>query len=945
MKRSTWIIALAILATIVTAFAAAPAGAAQHTFVETPCAGKDTDSPFWDYVGPDYLWFQGFECPTGYTFYLGQDAQLGEAEGEFRLDTMNAEIESLSARLVRSEDPPSGIEVGIQVCRFSDCGELFTGSGGIDDPIEIVQDDSDADVEIPDGANRVVVRTRCLLLLCPAQSPVILSDLEITRGDDTPPFIDLQELILVDEHDPDDEYDNEYSVLNGPTKWNNGQIYFDIGDEGGDFESPLDYVRVDIEDIHECVALFDRTRTYPDCVTLDPYTWPHIEASDLADGHHTLTLTAYNLAGVPADDSIEVKTDATPPGTPAQFMVSPRYGNWVGSRDARIDWANPGEKGETATQSGIVGFTYDVNPYTEGDNPPPDGVEDPPETYVAAVAANSLSYRFPSTGEWTVAFQTIDGAGNVSGKGETYLNIDDERLAAPELDPIAPINASDAQNGRTIDWDYSHVPTPGLCGSDYAFSSVAGFNPGEDPETPSLPGADTELTLTASNVQALSEKPQKFHLRGYSCSGVPGEIAHVPVVVDLTPPSITLAPESGTVGSSEPIALNVVDSKPNTTQSGVATVTCKINTNPVDCSQAAGVALVEGSNHLEVTATDVAGNETTKVTDYVADRTAPAGWFEDSDRADPTLIRAAVQDSGSGLALAAIEFQPSGGGPWTQIGSGLPAGAVGSAPIQLTARIPDDGQLADGEYRLRIRVRDNGGNNSVVTRTAAGADAKVRIPLRSMSRLTAGLTRSSATDFEGLARRTERYGGRPRLVGRLTGANGAAIGGALITVSSTQAGAPPRVESIATTAADGTWAVPVDAGGSREFVARFAGNLVARPTTASAKLLVRGRISLRLSKSSVRSGKQIVLSGKVFSHAAALPIRGKFVEIAFTIAGRSNGLTKTTHTDAAGRFQFVFRWKASRRAVRFKVHAISTAEPGWAYEASDSPTKKFVVKP
>ncbi|MBJ7459097.1 MAG: carboxypeptidase regulatory-like domain-containing protein [Thermoleophilaceae bacterium] len=932
---------LVCLTVLFSAFSAVPAGAATNTYVEEPCAGEESTWPGWIAVDAEQ-WEAATGCPHGFIFMLIEDGHAGDPEGVYSLVTEESQIESVSAVIDQLGEVPPGIEVGLQACRFNECGTLVVGTGAYD-PIEIVPDERDPDVEIPDGANRLRIRLRCTLSVCPAQTPILLADLSIVRSDDTPPYVDAFEMNLISDPDPDVDYDEVLQRRIEPPVWNRGRIY--PGAEHEDPESPLEYVRFQIGDISLCAGA--RENVYvPDCPMYEPSSgMPRFFASDLQDGHNTFTVTAYNRAGLSASDSFAVKTDATLPARPAQFRLSPRFNGWVGGRDVQVQWENFGETVETETQSGIVGYRYDVSPYRNGDHPPPPDVIDPPEQYVVGAAAHAMQYRFPSNGEWTISVRTVDGAGNVSDPGEAYLNIDNGRLVAPELEPIEPINAADAQSGRTISWTYPELPDSGVCGHDYAFSSVSGFNPGEDPATPSLTGSDLQLALTPPQVQALSEKPQKLHLRGYSCAGVPGELVHQPVVVDLTPPTITLAPGGGTVGSGEPILIDVADHKSGTIQSGVDAVSCAIAAEPVDCSTQSGVSLREGENHLVVTATDLAGNSSSATADYLADSTPPTGWFEDPSPADPTHVRAAARDSGAGLATATIEIQAAAGGPWTQIGSGLAGSGPSSEPAELTARIPDDGQLADGEYRLRMRLRDAAGNGATVARTASGAEATFRIPSRGQSSMTAGLTRAGAVSSDGLTRRTIEYGANSRLVGRLTGAGGTPVGGALVTVTASQAGSPPQVFAVATTRPDGTYAVPVGAGATRSFVVRFAGSLSTRPTTAAAKLLVRGKVTLKTSRDVVRSRRSVVLSGRVFFDGASLPLRGKAVELEFVIKGRSSRWKQTTRTDAAGRFQFVLRYPAARRAARFTVRAIATIEPSWAFETAVSQKQKFVVKP
>ncbi|MGH2959681.1 MAG: hypothetical protein ACRDKE_08750, partial [Solirubrobacterales bacterium] len=634
----------------------------------------------------------------------------------------------------------------------------------------------------------------------------------------------------------------------------------------------------------------------------------------------------------------------TKPGQPFQFEVSPHFNDWQGSRDVRVDWTNPGETLETETESGIAGFSYDVAPKFGGINEPTSS-EDPEKVTVNEANADSVQLHLPSAGQWTVEIETFDRAGNISTAGTASINIDDARLPAADVSDIAPINIADRTSGRTLTWTPGAASVSGICSYDWAFSPIAGFNPGEDPSTPLLGDDATELILTPSQVQALSERPQRFHLRGYSCAGVPGEIAHEPLIVDFTAPSVTISPATGSLAAGEPVSISVQDTKSGTIQSGIASVTCEVGTTTVPCANGSQLQLPGGDNHLFVTAVDLAGNSTTKEAHLVVDSGPPTGWIEQSDPADPTLVRASVQDADSGVKSAQLEYRSAASSGWLKLGNGFNTDNPGNSAVGLVARIPDDGELPDGDYLLRVRATDATGRSSDISLRAGGDTAAFSIPLRAKSVLSAGLTMHSSSKGDPLARLRVGYGKMPLLVGVLRRADGTPIGGAQLDVVADQSGSPTHTIASTTTRGDGVYVVRVPVGGSRRLIVRFGGTLAARPTADEAHLRVRGKVTLKASRSSVRSMKAVHLRGTVFAKGATIPLLGKEVQLRLVVGGRRARLLDSKRTDAAGHFEFTFRHNARRGPVRFTVQAVAPVEPTWAFQEGVSKSVKFVVKP
>lgn len=919
-----------VLAALILVVAACSASAA--TYSEYLCTGNVYTDAELDDTDTDDNWIgTSNDCPNGFSVRTQPDTTSAGPIGEFAVTESQstfAVIQSVSLHVQRAP----GIKLSIRACRFTTCGTATSTDLDLDADLTLSNENAG---EIPDSAVTLKIYVECVEAVCPAYSGALVSNVVVTRRDDTAPFVQVFEANVVD---------GEAVALPEASKWNNDEIVW--SQSWGDMESNLNYFRAGTEGVFRCYALWDPYMYFPvpECANSIQEEYLPVTASDLEDGYHEFVVTVVNRANLSSTDSFTFKTDATNPGQPFQFEVAPHFNDWQGSRDVRVDWTNPGETVETDTQSGIAGFSYDVAPKFGGNNEPTSS-EDPPKVTVNEPNAHSVQLHLPSAGQWTVEIETFDRAGNVSTAGTASINIDDARLPAADVADIAPINIADKSTGRTIAWTPGAASVSGICSYDWAFAAIAGFNPGEDPSTPLLGNDAVELNLTPSQVQSLSERPQRFHLRGYSCAGVPGEIAHEPVIVDFTAPSVTISPASGNLAADDPVSISVQDAKPGTIQSGIASVTCVVGTTNYPCANGSQIRLPGGDNHLVVTATDIAGNSTTEQADLVVDSGPPTGWIEQSDPADPTLVRATVHDADTGVRSAELEYRPAAGGSWLKLGNGFRTESPSKGAVVLSARVPDGGELADGTYLLRVRATDATGAVSFIAVRTGGDSAGFSIPLRANAVLSAGLTASSKSKGDPPARLGVDYGQMPLIVGVLRRADGSPIGGAQLDIVADQSGSPIHTVASTTTRSDGAYSVRVPPGGSRRLIVRFGGSLVARATSAEAQLRVRGKVTLKASRSTVRSKKMVYLRGTVFARGATLPLLGKEVQLRFTIGGRRSSLVKTRRTDAAGRFEFSFSYKARRRPVRFTARVIAPVEPTWAFEAGESKAVKFVVRP
>lgn len=202
------------------------------------------------------------------------------------------------------------------------------------------------------------------------------------------------------------------------------------------------------------------------------------------------------------------------------------------------------------------------------------------------------------------------------------------------------------------------------------------------------------------------------------------ETAEIPLRIDTVAPLITETSPDGTfAGSDEVVAFRVDDAELDSYEakliardSGdvVAQLTGALRTRQrlADLRDRA-----EGDYRLEILAQDRAGNRREFQHDFTLDRTpptvdllAPVEGAVIARNGTAVELRGSVADTH--LADYSVDIAPVGNDNWTTIASGtaaVSAAALGSWNVT----------QPDGDYRLRLRARDQAGNNSEVLHTVS----------------------------------------------------------------------------------------------------------------------------------------------------------------------------------------------------------------------------------
>lgn len=181
------------------------------------------------------------------------------------------------------------------------------------------------------------------------------------------------------------------------TGWNSGRR--DLSYTASDTGSGIESVTLTIDgglsrtNVHACARLPAGGYSHPaPCLTRTGSSFVVNEPGQLADGRHSLTVTARDAGGGAASTSQEFGVDNNAPVAPIGLGVADGDA-WRAANDFTLTWANP-DQGAGAP---IAGTSYRIGSGSES----------------VSSATGSLEHlRVPGDGEWNVSVWLRDDAGN-----------------------------------------------------------------------------------------------------------------------------------------------------------------------------------------------------------------------------------------------------------------------------------------------------------------------------------------------------------------------------------------------------------------------------------------------------------------------------------------------------------------------------------------------------
>jgi hypothetical protein len=278
------------------------------------------------------------------------------------------------------------------------------------------------------------------------------------------------------------------------------------------------------------------------------------------------------------------------------------------------------------------------------------------------------------------------------------------------------------------------------------------------------------------------------------------------------------------------------------------------------------------------------------------------------------------------------------------------ARACPTAPSAAAVRL---GHLpSSGAHALRIVLEDAAGNRTIaLDRTASFALPvdELQCPRSGCVRRTGALNGSGASArariaVSGRAVRRVPYGRRVAISGRVLGASGAPIGGALVDVTgqTRRLGAPPDAERQVRTGADGRFRVVVPKGPSRIVRLAYRARL-GDPAPASAavvRIRVRAAVRLTLRPAVVLPGRSVRVRGRVlggpFPHGTLAELQA--------LDGREWRTFKTLAVGRRGRYAYRYRFRHTSGPARFLWRVRVRAQAGLPYAASASRPRWVLVR-
>ncbi|MGK0544961.1 Ig-like domain-containing protein, partial [Halomonas cupida] len=462
--------------------------------------------------------------------------------------------------------------------------------------------------------------------------------------------------------------------------------------------------------------------------------WTFTPTTPLAEGSHSLTVTATDPAGNTSEPSsaFELSVDTNAPDAP---LTNPTDGTVISGK------AEPGCMVE-----------IDIR----GDGTTIMRVEADPRTGDWSVAPSS-----PLTDGTMVVVVAIDEVGNISPTTSVAVDTSLDDTLAPAA-PTISVGVDDEGDitGQLASGDSTDDTTPTLSGRAEAGSTVTIFDGDTELGTVEANGSGTwtftptdplaegshSLTVTATDAADNTSDPSDaFEL------SVDTEAPEVPAIVQVQDNTgdITGALTSGDSTDDTTPALS------GTAEAG-STVTIFDGDTELGSVEANGSGtwtftptdpLAEGSHSLTVTATDAAGNtsEPSDAFELSVDTTSPGG---DAGTDAPTLAIAEAEDDSINAAELSDGVQASVGlTAGTQAGDTLTLQIDNADDVTYTVTaddvsngsatvvIPSDA-LTDGDYSVAAVITDAAGNSSAasssvdftVDATSPGGDAGTDAP-------------------------------------------------------------------------------------------------------------------------------------------------------------------------------------------------------------------------
>jgi hypothetical protein len=394
--------------------------------------------------------------------------------------------------------------------------------------------------------------------------------------------------------------------------------------------------------------------------------------------------------------------------------------------------------------------------------------------------------------------------------------------------------------------------------------------------------------------------------------------------------------------------------------SGIQGQTCTVGSGPASWYPGASAQISVSGNGTQpvscyaVTNAGVTGPSS--VFDALPDNTAPNGYFAPRDPSNPTQVVVDVADSMSGVAGGQLEIQTAS--DWQNLATSYDANTG-----QLTATIPDNGSIPDGDHQLRALVWDAVDNVASITTDATTTPEVVALPIRIVTQLRVGRSRALITRCTikhiRLRHRKEIRHQRAaaRLVRRCTqvavprtrgslqlkAGQGATVSGLLqttdgqpitdaqVTVSQQAPGWTKQSEGTLATNSQGRFAYRIRRGPSRTMTFSFPGTSTLRASGGATRVRVKGKAEIKVSRHA-RAGRTLQISGRVIG--GFIPPDGVLVQLQYRVKDVPVGwapFENPIHTSKSGHWKLTFPLAREAAGYTYVFRALISSQTDWPY--------------
>ncbi len=304
-----------------------------------------------------------------------------------------------------------------------------------------------------------------------------------------------------------------------------------------------------------------------------------------------------------------------------------------------------------------------------------------------------------------------------------------------------------------------------------------------------------------------------------------------------------------------------------------------------------------------------------------------------------------LSDVGSGLfrALVEVDGDRMDARPIDDNQGACRMPFVVPVPCKLTASIDvpiDTTRLTEGTHTITVRVIDaTGVNSAAVGPVAILVDNLPDPPPRGTSACPA---RSAATVRRKLKSHIVHYGRAALITGRVAGSKALLKGAHVGVVDNPAIGARSRLVRVRNHGRFRIKVRPRQSTEVRPILVSASG--LAQACGRPVKLAVRAGVRLRTSPRHLRNGQSIHMRGRVA--AVRLPKQGKSVVIQARARGAGSWTTVTLlRTDAAGHFNFAYRFRRTFQATTYEFRAVVPRERGYPFRRGWSRIRRATVSP